>query len=149
MDAMLKSAQAVIESSLMDQEVANKCPSLTPEDIHMIRQSQTDLKLLPYAAIQELSELGEQERQQTVLLSPLRIKEFKLFKERLIRQFDRFTAFQEQQFNSDESHMDDMIVADIMNKIQQDVFANEDQLLKYFIQYTEALTGTEIDQSFV
>lgn len=149
MDNIVEIAQTVINSSLTDQEVAMKCPSLTPEDIHMIRNSQTDLKLLPYVAVQELYQLGEKAKQQTVLLSPLRIKEFELFKERLATQFHHFNDYQQQKFQSEESQMDDLILADLMKTIQDHVFDDEEELLQYFIQYTEALTGNDISRSFI
>lgn len=149
MDNIIKIAQTVIDSSLTDQEVAMKCPSLTPEDIHMIRQSQTDLKLLPYVAVQELYQLGEKEKQQTVLLSPLRIKEFELFKERLTNQFNQFNDYQQHKFQSEQSQMDDLILADLMKSIQRNVFEDDEALLQYFIQYTEALTGNDISRDFI
>lgn len=149
MDELIKRAKLVLNSSLTDQEVALKCDSLTPEDIHTIRQSQTNLEVLPYIAIQELGQLGEEERQQTVLLSPLRIKEFELFKERLTQQLQLFTRFQEEKYQSEESQMDDLIIAHLSEQILQDVLDDDQKLLEYFIQYTEELTGTDITESIL
>lgn len=128
-------AKKALTQNETDQELAKQTPSLTAEDIYTMRQSIDNLKIIPFAAIQEISQLGLEFSKKEILSSPLRQKEFDLFKKRLQEAYHKFQAFQEQQFESEESHMDDKIIANIMNTQYQLLMDHEEALLDRFVEY--------------
>lgn len=139
MDHILKSVQSVLDSDKTDKEIADACPSLTEEAVHNMRKDGTELTLLPFAAIMELERLAEKETENTILLSPLRIKEYEIFQKRLHEHFADLNERQKEKMASDDSQMDDELILTIMERIEKAVFNNEEQLLEYFTYYNQNL----------
>lgn len=134
----IEKTQLALDQRVTDQELAEQCPTLTPEDIHTIRLAD-DLSVLPFAAIVELSQLGEQHEKDVILASPLQSREYELFQERLKEAFLAFQQYQTEHFQSEDSRMDDLIIANLANQMQQDCFQNEELMLQYFTQYQAEL----------
>ena len=139
LESILQQANAALQSNLTDQDISKQCPSLKAEDIHAIRQANTDLSLLPYIALSELSQIGRKKERANVLNSPIKEKEYAIFKERLFQHFRIFNEKQKEKYLSDQSQMDDLIIAKLMKNIQQDLYDDENRLLQYFEIYQNEL----------
>lgn len=139
MNEVLDKVKLALEQRLTDQELAEKCPTLTPEDIHTIRQTMDDLQVLPFAAIEELSQVGESYEKKMILSSPIQSREYELFIQRFKESFLSFKTYQEEHFKSDDSRMDDLIFASLVEQLQQECFKNDELMLTYFQQYQEQL----------
>lgn len=132
-------AKAIIAQKDTDQELANRCSALTPEDIHTIRNTDVDLTLLPFLAIQELSQRYDESITQEILVSPIQEKEFALFKERLQQELDEFFQYQQAKANSEASKMDTLFFMNMAQDLMIRILQDETLLLSYFLQYQQEL----------
>ena len=139
LDPILKYAYEALESKLTDQDISKQCSSLTAEDIHAIRKTKADVSLLPYVALAELSTIGKEKSKATILNSPIQEKEFAIFRERLAQHFRLFKEQQEAKYQSEQSQMDDLIIAKITDDFKQTLLDDEIELLKYFEWYQKEL----------
>lgn len=138
-DQVLKYSYKALESNLTDQDIAKQCTSLTAEDIHAIRKTKADISILPYVALLELNKIGKEKAVSEVLNSPLKEKEFAIFKERLSQHFRLFKEQQKSKHESEQSQMDDLIVAEIFDDVKDKFLNNQNELLDYFDYYQEKL----------
>ena len=134
MKEALNKVQKVIQLKMTDQDLADLCPSLSAEDIHTIRQTD-NLNILPFAAINELSIVGYEQEKKHHLVSPILQEEFNLFKDRMETALANFYHYQQEKFDSEQSQMDDEIIAQIVKEIYSDIINDEEILLSYFEYY--------------
>lgn len=131
---MINKAKAALAFRDTDQAVAQACSSLSPEDIHTMRHSEMDLDLLPFRAIQELSQFYDAKIQEEYFCSPLQEKEFSLFQARLKEELHQFKQYQEKQ-EATQSHMDTPFFQQLAQKLEAQILEDSVTLLTYFEEY--------------